>query len=529
VKPFSFGTSGDISREWERFTSEAQRWKPAGYDAEMTLRLRYYLDQQLDDTRAELARRFPRTHDTMVPQTLPLVRHLVREQAKVFLSTTKLDLVDDGEPLPAEVDEETKEETPHPLTAWWERTKQRMGLGLRLKRLDAYTVLMRTCGIRIGHVPGRFVAHVVFPHMVRVVMDPEAPMDLDRAYGVAIELASEGGVQGSGGSRRWEFFCARDGEGEAPMRLVVDETADKDGKVTATVANVDAGDALRAPDGRAVVPLVFFTAHTEELGLFTMEGSDLVAVNRGLNVLLTDIQHIAEQQGFGVMVLTTTAGGKAPAEIVRAPNTAISLGEGVEADFINANPMLADLVQLAQTRIKLHATFSGLPPGRVSIEARAVASGVALLIEERPLAESRQDQVEVYREAMARLWNVIWATHNAHAAEEVGGAGLLPDTLELRWTPGEMQPPVDDSAKVDNIIARKKERLISRVEAIAADRGISIEEAREVAKRIDEEDPPRPAPDPEDLLGLGGKRKALGAPDEEEEEEEDEEVPAAGA
>jgi hypothetical protein len=503
-------TDASADGDWCAFCEQAGKWKPEGYDEDMALRLRYYLDQQLDDTKAELKRRFPETHASMTPWALPITRHLVREQAKVFLASTKLELVADGEPI-----------TNADLLKWWAKTQEAMGLGLRLKRVDAYTTLMRTCGLRFGHTPGRLTAQVVFSHTIRVVMDPEAPMDLDRAHGVAIEVASEAGVRGSG-PRRFEVWCAREGE---EQHLVLEERSDEEHK-TIRILSRDEGDPMRAPDGRTVVPLVLFSAHTEELGLFTLEGSDLIPANRGVNILVTDLHHIAEQQGFGVMVLETAAGGKTPGKIVRAPNTAISLDEGVTAKFINASAPIAELLALAESRIKLSAVLHGIPAGSVSIEARAVASGIALQIELRPLLEIRGDAVEVYRDPMRRVWEVFWAVHNAYAQAE--GAKALPEDIEMRWTPGEIQMPVDDAQKVETILAKKKARLISRVEAIAQDRGVSLKEAKEIAKRIDEEEPPQTLEPLDDPLGLARRREQMrGAPpnDGREPDDEDEERP----
>jgi hypothetical protein len=343
---------------------------------------------------------------------------------------------------------------------------------------------------------------------VRVVMDPASPMDIDQAHLFAMEIASDSGLKADG-VRRWECWCARPGEeqhfqieeGEegAPARITRDE-----------------GGPLVRPDGTAMVPVVFFTAHTEELGLFTAEGSDLIPVNRGLNVLVTDIHHIAEAQGFGVLVITTAQGSTAPAEIVRAPNRAISLPDGVTAEMLNANAPIGDLLELADRRIKQAAVLYGIPAGSVSLEARAAASGIALQIENRPLLEMRADAVEVYRDPMRRIWDLIRAHVDAYADD----APDL-DDVEMRWTPGDVQVPVDDAQKVDDVLAKMKARLCTRAEAIAELRGISIEEAKKVMVEIDAERAAEPSgmPEEEDPLGLAAKRRGL---EEEEPEEEPE-------
>lgn len=496
------------SEDWKRFVGDAGAWKPAGFDAEMRLRLAYYLDDQVGDLRETLERKFPETHKQLTPVTLPLVRLLTNETAKVFLSTTKLEVVEPG-----------KDEADESLVAWWKAVQEQAGLALRLKRVDAYTTLLRTAGLQIAYADGGLRATVVFPQQLQVVMDPAAPMDLDQAHGVALEVASEAGLRDTG-KRRYEFWCAREGE-EQHLLLELDGE-------NAMVVSRDDGDPLRGPGERSLVPIVLFTAHTEELGLFTVEGRGLVEANRDLNVLVTDIHHIAEQQGFGVMVITSPQGEDAPPKIVRAPNTAISLKGGVDAKFIDPAAPLADLAALADTRIKQAAVLRGLPAGTVSVEARAVASGVALQIEMRSLLEARADAIEVYREPMRRLWDVIRATHNAYRGQpgflaqvwaRISGAakgriGEIAEDVDLRWTPGDVQLPVDDDRRVDTVVTKLKSRLCTRAEAIAELRGISIEEAKKVLKQIDAEEPAAGTVDP--LMGLEPVREALGAANAEE-------------
>lgn len=503
MTPFTFK---DPAKDWPRFVAEAARWKPPGFDAEMQLRLAYYLDDQIDDLRAELKRRFPETHATMTPVALPIVRLLTQEAAKVFLQTTKLEVVEPGQDQPSEA-----------LAAWWKAAQEQMGLGLRLKRADAYTWLLRTAGLKIGYdeAAGRFCAHVVFPQSVMVVPDPNAPMDLDRAYGVAVAIASEDGISGG---KRWEFWSAREGEGETALHGILTVTGGDEDEKPQVTFTPDEGDPMRGPGGRAMVPLVLFTAHTDELGLFTTENKGLVEANRGLNVLVTDIHHIAEQQGFGVLVLTSSQGEDSPGKIVRAPNTAISLKSGTDAKFINPGAPLADLVQLADSRLKQTAVLRGLPAGAVSVEARAVASGVALQIEMRPLLEQRADAIEVYRDPMRRLWDVIRATHNAYRetpnflsriwAKLTGKArlGEIGEDVEMRWTPGDVQLPVDDDKRVDTVVVKLKNDLCSRIEAIAELRGISLDEAKKVAEQIDAERDEEPTPP---VLDLADKQQQL--------------------
>lgn len=471
-----------VRAEIARFAGDAARWKPEGFDADANLRLAYYLDHQLPDTLAALKRRFPNTWEEMLPITLPITRHFVREQARVFLNDSQLALWD--------ADKREDVEDDSDLGVWWAETQRESGLRLRLKGVDRYTTLFQTCFLKVARVKKRLLMFPFFPQLVDVVFDPDYPFDLDMAYGVRVEIGSEYGTAAGSGSalvdssgeqipapKRWEFWCARPSEEQ--FRIIR-----SDGR-REQIPGFDDGHFpyLRA-DGSAFVPLVMFTAHTEELGAFTLSNEGLHLFNRAANIAATDLQHIAESQGFGQLVISTQGGFEPPSKIVRGPNRALVLKEGSSAAMLSGSAAIADLASLLDTQIKRAAVLNSIPAGAVSIEARAVASGISLQIEMRPLLELRQDAIDVYDGPMRRLWDVIAGVYNATLED---GEAEVPVGVELRWHPGEVSMPVDPRAALEDALARYANDLCTKAEIIADLRRIPLDEARELAEQIAEE------------------------------------------
>jgi hypothetical protein len=475
VTPFRFGVDQKTNREeMDRFEAAAKPWKPAGYDSECRLRLEYYLYQQRKDLLATLRVRYPETHAEIEPylEMLPVTRFFVHEQAKVFLHGAALELADEGgEALTAE-DARRKR---------WEAVQEEMDLALRLKLTDRYATLLRTCFLRLERTDAGMGAQIFLPQNVDAAWDPAFPFDLDRAYGVRLRVAGDpgatSGLLGPDGKSvgnaadRWEFWCAREGDAQY---LVIRG----DGVVEAVDGNADGVN----PFG--VVPLVMFAQHTEELGAFTLAGQGLHLFNRAVDVLVTDLHHIAATQGFGQLVVSYKEGFDAPQKIVAGPTRAITLRDGATAEILSPSPQIAALVELVDKDLKRQAVLHGIPPGAVSLEARAVASGISLQIELRPLMEVRKDAIDFYRAPMRRLWRVCQVVHDAAQGLEGPKFGA---TVRARWQPGEVQLPSDAHLELDDLIVKIANNLMTRAEAIAQLRRLTVEEAKKVLATIQEE------------------------------------------
>lgn len=498
--PYTFASPEKAKADLERFLADAARWKPGGFNADADKRLSFYLYRQRDLLVAELKKRYPKSWEEIAPVTLPVTRFFVRELSKVFLQGASIALLD-AEKKP--VKEDSGE------AAAWSGLLETLGLGLKLKQIDRYATLLETAFLKLGHSEAGVAAHVVFPHHVEAVMDAAFPLDLDRAHLVAVEIASDAGPAGiaSMEGRRWEVWCARPNE---ELHAIV--------RGNGTVEFVDKAYPYRDATGRAIVPLVAFAQHTEELGLFPLVGQGLADFNLAVDVAVTGLFEIAETQGWGELAVTVPMGASVPPEIPRGPRRAIALKDGVTAAILNYNAPIADLIQKLDQDLKREALLYGIPPGSVSLEARTVASGVALQIEMRPLLESRQDAVDAYRLPMRRLGALLQVVWNAWA--EGAKQPVFPTGWTTRWDPGEVQMPDSEDAVIDRMVVLRKQGWASDAEIVAKLRKLTPEQAREILAQIKAEDPPKPDPLMEDpLLPFSGKKKPAGEPPEEPEDD----------
>lgn len=476
MQPFVFGKDKDRNAdELRRFEGACS--KPKGLDAEYAERLDFYLHRQHVHVEKLIRERYKQTWADILPhmETLRLTRFFVDEQAKVFLSGADLHLADEaGDPI-AETDDRAKR---------WADVQEQMGLGLKLKLVDRYTVLDRTCFLRIDHGPEGMRAQVYLPQNVDVAFDPAHPFDLDKAWGVRLRIGGEDpspvvdsdGKPASKG-RRFEFWCARPGCEQ--YRVIWD-----DGTCEAVDGNAEGVNPYKDEAGAAIVPLVMFTLHADELGAFSDAEGGLHRFNKAMDVEITDANYIATCQGFGQLVISYAA-GLDPAkqqEMAIGPTRALELKDGAQATMLSPHGQISSLIEKIDRAVKRQANLHGIPPGAVSLEGRQVASGVALQIEMRPLMEARTDAVGFYRVPMRRVWRVTRIVHDARSE----GFSFGP-TLQARWQPSDIQLPESEAEVIERLILLRGKGWISDVQAIAKLRRLSSADAKAALEEIRKE------------------------------------------
>lgn len=513
MQPFTFGTDKERNREeLKRF--EGCCGKPGGLNAAYAKRLDFYLYRQRPHVKRAIEKLYPNTHQDVLPylETLRLTPFFVNEQAKVFLQGAQLELTGkDAKPLAADDDKAKR----------WVDLQDEMALGLKLKLVDRYATLDRVCFLRIDQAEGGPMrAQVFLPQHVDVAFDPAHPGDLDMAHGVRLRVGGEeqseildadGKPASKGG--RFEFWCARPGDEQ--YRIVWD-----DGTLEPIPGNEKGAVPYRDEANRAVVPLVMFALHTEELGVFTDAEAGLVEFNEALDVAVTDLNHIATVQGFGQLVISYKEGLE-PAkqqQLAIGPSRALELKDGATAAVLSPAAQVAALLDKVDRAIKRQANLHGIPPGAVSLEGRQVPSGLALQIEMRPLMEARTDAIDLYRAPVRRVWRIARIVHDARAAD---GEKFGPE-LKARWTPGEVQIPESEDAILERLVLAASKGWISDAEAVAKLRKVGIEEAEQILAKIRAEKAAR-RPTEEEAMGL--RRRGPPVVEEPPEDEPEDEEP----
>lgn len=485
MTPFTFtGTKGECAAEMERFEREAARFKPSDLNQEYALRLDYFLHRQQADVLEALKKRYPKTWSEVAAsmETLPVTRFFVKELSKVFLNGLSIQLVDEESGDAVEADDDR--------AIAWDELVEEAALSLKLKQIDRYTTLMRTAFLVLDRSDGEpLTAQVFLPQLVDVVFDEAHPFDLDKAWGVRLRIGGASAGQDGKERKRYAFWCARPGASQ--YRVVW-----SDGEVEKVPGNEKGEVPYQDEEGRPLVPVVMFTAHTEELGAFTNASQGLHLFNRSIDVMVTDVHHGGLAQYFGQLVITYPAGmepARQPTYEV-GPTRALELKDGATAAMLAPSPQIAQMVDLLDKDLKRQAVLHGLPAGSISLEARAVSTGIALQIEMRPLMEDRTDSIEVYRRPMRRLWTVARAVYDAREQTPVFAG------VEGRWQPGEIQMPESEDALVDRLLALRRAGWMGDVQAVMRIFKVSEEEAErllaEAKATTPEVEPQDPEKDP---------------------------------
>ncbi len=176
---------------------------------------------------------------------------------------------------------------------------------------------------------------------------------------------------------------------------------------------------ISGPEDEAVqneiraLPFVNFA--TEQDGSFwALGGGDLTDGGIKNNSVLTHVIHIAITQGYGQLVIT---GKNLPRNIKVGPNHALRLetAEGEDgnatANYITANPPIAELLDLVRAYVALLLSTNNLSTSGVSATLEGGVSGVAgiaLIIDKAESLEDINDQQEIFRDQESDVWKIFF-------------------------------------------------------------------------------------------------------------------------
>ena len=166
----------------------SDNWRPDGYRKACTKLQDYYNGQQQDGLMEQLKASFPDTWKRLpTDMILPVLRRWIDQQATVYLTP----------PARTLVDEQGQTVEDGPVSQAFEQLQKDAAYWEVWQQLDRMVHLFNCSLLMFGWNSwrNRLEAHVVAPHLVHIVPDPDDPSDLSRAWAVLIELASSTGVQ----------------------------------------------------------------------------------------------------------------------------------------------------------------------------------------------------------------------------------------------------------------------------------------------------------------------------------------------
>ena len=238
---------------------------------------------------------------------------------------------------------------------------------------------------------------------------------------------------------------------------------------------------------------------TDQDGEFWAQGGeDLVEGTILMNVLITDMNSIANVQGWGQPVVKGT--NLAGAKIEGGPNRAIMLEydkeEDGEPDFdiVSANPPLGEHRLNIEQYVALLLTTNNLSPSNVAtnLSARDFPSGIAMLIEHSESTGSTADAEESLMHCERMLVIIVKRWLDLHfqtksLTEAFNAVGPLENTdIAVKFE--QLRPPVTEKEMLENLKARKELGINTMVELILKDNpDLTEEQAEQKLKEILEE------------------------------------------
>jgi hypothetical protein len=358
---------------------------------------------------------------------------------------------------------------------------------------------------------------VLSPYLYDVIADPndrERPMcvilsdyspESSKLY--SFDAATEGRTINSGGisTRLVRGDSTTDLLADQPGETVIDEHKEyvwwtRNHHFTTNAKGAIIGKSATA-EPNPIAELPFVNLAVDQDGEFwSIGGSDLMDGAIRVNAVLTHVIHIGIVQGYGQLVLK---GKNIPKSVKVGPNSAITLEYSTDAgdpapdaQFITANPPLADLMDLVSQYVALLLTTNNLSTSGVSTELNSpaqFASGIAMMIDRAESNEDVMDQQQIFLDAEPKIWEIVQKWMKLYKEKGVLSEDLseyqLPETMDdLVIKLGQPQPVLSEMEQLDIIAKRKELGINTMAELLMKDNpDLTEEEAEEKLLEIEEE------------------------------------------
>lgn len=334
----------------------------------MAERLALYHDEQLDMLLADLRRQFGRPEKLQL-LCLNIVRKIVNTLAMVYARPATRTLADASESD----------------TALWSAIAPSLALDVKLKTTNRLTKVLKTTAVRVAYRNGRLALDHVLPN----ILDVEESDDPARPTWV---LVTNYGATSRPEAVTYSFWSASE-------HFMLDYRGRR---------HVDTEN----PDGvnpYGLIPFaLFFDRDPDQT--FLGGGDDLIGAQRAINLKLTDLLRTIQFQAFGIPY---TKGMNTKTVPEFGPGKAVDVPVGGDFAFAHPEAPIAEVVTAIDWLVKMTALSHGLSADTFSVAPRA-ESGVARFEANRGLMETRQDDVELYRQWESNLFDVIRAVWNTH-------------------------------------------------------------------------------------------------------------------
>lgn len=374
-----------------------------------------------------------------------------------------------------------------------------------LKRANQKFKLHQQCAIQVLPKNGKIQMRVLSPHQYDVIPNPFNPEDEPLAYVISAydktfaDAAIEGNTDIQG-----QYYGSKN---ERPSDKVNQTIADKDDSRIEKVymfwtsseiikTNKNGEIIERLPNPIGVLPFID-VATEKEFEFWVRRGSDITQFALDFSLTLSDVCNISRLQSYAQPVIVAE---KLPESVTVGPQNILFLPLDPsrpdirpQFEFANPNPDLKASLELQDKLISYFLTAQGISPKTITGtgEAQSFSSGVERLLAMIERFEASQSDIDLFIDVENKLFDLFkkWygVMYNTDGLDQKYKFGQWPEmsSLNVKFCGPEIVQTEAD--KQDSVIKLMDAGLISKEEAIAELRGISLEDAKKVSSDIDQE------------------------------------------
>ncbi|MGW5841106.1 hypothetical protein ACWFZ6_24260 [Methylorubrum extorquens] len=374
--------------------------------------MRFYADQQSDETLALIGKRWSRPETFRVFQ-VNIVKKVVNKRANLYRLQPRRTF--DG------FDQEAGDALYRAINA-----------DVILKRASRLTKLLKTCALQVGWNGSRATLSILTPNILDVMAaDPENPERIVITH----RAAREADTTYSDWTAR--SFFKRDYRG-VPLRVEGNPGSVNPYRVLPFVPLFD-----RYPDDAFWLP----------------GGEDLIEAQEAVNVALSNLWRAVELQAHGQPWATGISSGDA---LHHGPERVITLPEGATFGFATPNAPIEDILAAIQFLMRQTAAANDLTADVFDLD-RSSESGAAKHVEQIDLKEARLDDIALWRTYEARLWDVLKVVVNTHAP------GTIPADARMSCDFAELQENISETERLTNARSRVDMGVWSPVDVLRSE------------------------------------------------------------
>jgi hypothetical protein len=150
-------------------------------------------------------------------------------------------------------------------------------------------------------------------------------------------------------------------------------------------------------------------------------GEDIISIQEAINIKLTDLIYLIQQQSFGVGFIKGSQGG---ASLKVDPGSLAELPENGEIGFVSQKAEIEQVVDAIDKLIKWICVSNGLSAASMSTDP-LTQSGISKIQDSKELSELRQDDVSLWRNYEKQLFNLMRIVFNTHSTQKLSESATL--------------------------------------------------------------------------------------------------------